>query len=208
MTPVVLALRDVGSWAKTADGEETIAGLRSMRIGALRDKLQPGDILVSSQPRGKGVVRRVSKAIEGAVMQVVQRSPYVHSMVYAGRGDVADITVADRPRIRTLREAVKGINVVALRPDVSRASRRRAAEKMRSVVESVRFRTLGVLKPALSDLIKFEKTRAPIGEEVCSTVIAKAYRPEIVPGKSRDAVMPVDFIRSSKTDIVGVYRHD
>lgn len=203
------ALRLLSGWAKTAAG--SIHDKPVLSIGGLREVLKPGDILVSSPkpPHHKsGLAKHVMSRVVATGLKAFQRSGFTHSMTYAGDDTVLDLRMrGEGPRVRSLRSAVSGMDVVAVRPLVPEAAREQAAETIRDMIHDVEFKTTNLMKPALGDIIRFKETNTPIAEEVCSTLISKAYEPSIVPHKARESVQPADYIRSPRTEILGVYRH-
>jgi hypothetical protein len=180
-------------------------------VAALRKRLRKGDILISTPkplPAGTGLAVRAADAVRREILRSVQDSEHVHSMIYAGDGKVLDLRfdgVSNLP----LNKAVAGMGIIAVRPQVSPEAKTKAVSKIERVAKDVVFSPLGLLRPAISRVVPLtkEKTRK-LEESVCSTLISKAFDKKVVPGKARDAVMPVDFIRSPRTLVIGELRKE
>lgn len=177
-------------------------------LADFRRRLEPGDILLASPQPSKATdsVRRGLDRAFATLSKHVQNSDKTHSMIYTGGGKVVETRIGEGITNRPVNTAVAGLDVVALRPAGVSASERRAAAKkaLKLLKERPAYAFKGMLKAVLEEA----SLPIPVGEVngiICSDLITRSYDRPIV-DKPRDAVMPVDFLRSTRLTQVAEHK--
>lgn len=169
------------------------------RIETLTGVARRGDILMfpskPSQPRDGlvknvigGTFRLASRGIQGDL---------THSAIYAGNGTVINLTQADGLQRVPIKELATN-RVVLLRPHVSKQLRDEAVDRIDSA--TIHYSIPKLLKTLVARVVKTKDTGVRIGNETCSSLIAKAYRNKLVRGRARDTVIPSDFLSSKRVE--------
>jgi hypothetical protein len=169
-------------------------------VAAFASKLEPGDILLASpQPStAKSVVRRTFDNTVARASRYLQGSDKTHSLLYTGGGKIVEARIGLGVRKLPLVKALKGLDVTALRPvGVSAEARLTAAQR---ALEMVKTKPGYALKGVAKALLREHNIPIAIGAVdgvICSDLITRAYDAPLT-DKPKDAVLPVDFLRSTR----------
>lgn len=177
-------------------------------IASFRAQLEPGDILLASPQSSKATsdVRRALDRAFAAASKYVQGSDKTHSMLYAGNGKVVETRIGSGVEHVPLKRALEGLDAVALRPAGMAAKDRRAAA--RKALELVKSRPAYAFKGMAKAILEDAELPIPVGTVnglICSDLITRSYDAPIT-DKPRDAVLPVDFLRSTRLTQVAEHK--
>ena len=178
---------------------------RAADIRRLKRKLRPGDILLTAPRREvRGVVERLFRPIS----QMIQGTEYGHSAIYVGNGKVVDARIGLGVKERSLSGMSRTHRILALAPEVSESTRKKAVEFAKKSVGAAY---------SVSDLLAaplpFRRRRARVGEKalakrvhesgICSGLVAYAYSRLKFSNSSRDLTRPSEILRSNRLKVVG-----
>lgn len=166
--------------------------------------LRPGDIvLMSPKPVSKdlGLVQGAAAHAFTAVSKGLQ-GEQTHSAIYVGGGNIVEARLESGIRKLPLQEAAKGVDVVVVRPKVSPKERLVAARRALAMHRNgLKYDFAGLARAFVEELGIPTMEKRKLDAVTCSTLISNSYEQKLV-DKPRDAVMPVDFLRSKMTEIV------
>jgi hypothetical protein len=177
-------------------------------LAGFRAQLEPGDILLASPQASKATspVRRTLDRAFAAASRYVQGSDKTHSMLYTGNGKVVETRIGSGVEHVPLKRALEGLDTVALRPaGVALKDRKAAARK---ALELVRSRPAYAFKGMAKALLEDAELPLPLGAVdglICSDLITRSYDAPLT-DKPRDAVLPVDFLRSTRLTQVAEHK--
>lgn len=188
-----------------------IAMVETKQMGTFRKSLEPGDILLTSFDHanplsGPGTklkapekaFRRISKRYQGNTE---------HSAIYTGRGKVIETGPRTGAVVKPLgvMTGVKG-GIVAVRPDVDPKERRQAVVRARQLL-GTKYSIPRLARAGLANYVRLKPEKVSDRTKhkyICSTLVGDAYnRVQFNERKPADALMPADFYRSDKTEVVG-----
>lgn len=171
------------------------------QLAGFAAQLEPGDILMATpqQSRATEPVRRALDRAFAFTSQQVQNSDMTHSMIYAGGGKVVETRIGEGVSHRPLDKALSGLEAVALRPvGLPLSERKRAARAaLRMVKEKPAYAFKALLKALLHEADAEDIPVGKVNGIICSDLITRSYDHPIV-DKPHDAVLPVDFLRSTR----------
>lgn len=181
----------------------------------LKKQLQPGDILLTSfkyVDTEKTTGRRMSpvgragwKAFTS--MSRAMQGDNEHSAIYVGKGNVIETNPHGGAQERPLARMAGGTGpITAVRPDVDIRERKRAAQRARELI-GTKYSVPRIARAGLANYVRLNPEKISDRrkhEYICSTLVGDAYdRVGFNPRKPNDALMPADFYRSDRTEVVG-----
>lgn len=188
--------------------EVVVHGLKTAQdFAGFAAKLEPGDVLLTS-PKPSTATNPLRRAFDqtfARASRYVQGSDKTHSLIYAGKGKVVEARIGLGVRKVSLIKAVGDLDTVALRPLAPAKERMAAAQKALALV---RTKPGYALKGILKALAKEHDLPHVLGEVdgvICSDLITKSYDSSLV-DKPKDAVLPVDFLRSTRLHQVAEHK--
>lgn len=169
-------------------------------LTSFRAQLEPGDILLATPQPSQATtpVRRTLDAAFAAASKFVQGSDKTHSMLYAGNGKVVETRIGTGVQHVPLKRALEGLDAVALRPAGLALKERKAAAQR--ALELVKTKPAYAFKGMIKAILEDADLPIPVGAVegiICSDLITRSYHAPIT-DKPRDAVLPVDFLRSTR----------
>jgi|GEM_PF-6415513 len=167
----------------------------------ISDVVRKGDILIMSAKPGpdSGLGGLVQKVF-GTASRAVQGGDLVHSALYAGGGNILDFRIQSGIQKIRLSDATQGLTVAVMRPNVTAKERDRAISKIEKAMEAgtLHYSAPQLLKTLAARKVSVGTDSQRLGNEICSTMISRAFRTKLVPGRVREAVVPSDFLKGPK----------
>jgi len=177
-----------------------MAGVDQDQIDALKKKLKPGDILVGGT-RNPGLLGKFT----GKVLSVFQGgTPFFHSAIYAGDGEVVDSRSGKGVHQTNLKDFVNRYKMRALRVDTKPSVRAEAVDFAKKQIGKD-YNLLGTLSQAFGPRKSNGKREREVADSLyCSELISNAYH-TVALAKDRHIgdVRPVDLQKSTNTRIIG-----
>ena len=181
----------------------------------LKKQLEPGDILLTSfkyvdpeKTLGKPMspTRRVGWKAFTSMSRRMQ-GENEHSAIYVGRGRVVETNPHQGAQERPLASMAGGTGpITAVRPDVDAKERMRASQRAKELI-GTKYSIPRIARAGLANYVKLNPEKISDRskhEYICSTLVGDAYdRVGFNPRKPNDALMPADFYRSDRTEVVG-----
>jgi hypothetical protein len=188
--------------------EIVVQGLKTAQgFSEFAAKLQPGDVLLTS-PQPSTATNPFRRALDQTIARassLLQGSAKTHSLIYTGDGKVVEARIGLGVRRLPLTKAVKNLDTVALRPLAPLEER---AEAARRAIALVKKKPGYALKGIVKALAKEHNLPFAIGKVdgvICSDLITNSYDSSLV-DKPKDAVLPVDFLRSTRLHQVAEHK--
>lgn len=211
MDPVLFAFHE----KLAAESAPVVADLHEVK-----DKLKPGDILVT-RPIGSGSRGKLESLLNRAFV-VAQKSEFTHTGLYAGNGQVVDAGLwPDHPSRKNLpgflgtpnrlgvakvplKEYVERYAFKVLRPEVAPEERKKAADFAEKQVGK-KFNLLRMVRAGLPASAA-ERARRLQEDYFCSELVANAYH-KVPFSKERGLgnIRPIDILKSDKVKVVAEF---
>lgn len=179
-------------------------------------QLEPGDIVLSSfgtvsMPEGVlgGRAKPAQRAGWKAFRQLSEKFQgplHEHSAIYVGKGRVVETGPPKGAREMPLSKMTGSLGqLTAVRPDVDARERSRAAKRARGLI-GTKYSIPRLGRAGLANFVKLKPEKVSDRrkhEYICSTLVGDSYdRVGFNPRKPNDALMPADFFRSDRTEVV------
>jgi uncharacterized protein YycO len=179
------------------------------KLHSLKKKLEPGDILLMSmapQQHTSFTSDPLKYTIETLYRKLspILQGDYTHSAMYVGKDKVVELRAPDITRERSLRDATKHLEVMALRPDVPKPVKQKAVTKIKKHVgKGYSYEQL--LQTGLKELLDVTPSLGAKDSQkfICSNLISDAYKGvDFLKNKPANVLMPADFAKSPLTKTV------
>jgi len=196
--------------AKIAGAPGSVVAPPTTSFKDFKKKLRPGDIVLA---------KRVEPAIKSDIVNIFQRirnknsplSDWTHAGLYIGDGKIRHSYTPYKGMSKAVGESgyqvrdqdmdflreKRNAEFMAFRPKLP-AKERQQAVKRSEEYRGLAYATMDAIRAGVLPAKRKDEEKAP-GKLICTAVPAFAYSDEeLVPGKSRRHILPIDFALSKK----------